>query len=302
MSHLKLLSGALCSLLCLTSCNETPEFRISLTGIDATEDTLYVNVSLANPTNKVGGIQELTFDVRNRPDGAFTFGLTLDLSEDVASQGRKGTLDLMLASGGCIHRIFSAPLQNDSASTTALLSLTLNLSVPDSSDPPLRTIRMVTPKPGTTDTCYPVRRPTITALEREISGVYGSTTNKLVVYGWGLLSGTTVIGQLPTSAPATCPSSKDCRTPWNPLAMTSPFGDNASTVRLPLDTNALSKQLSPLIGVINMNLPSEYSGTLQFLSRDQTQNMAASVFPLQVTVTTPVGDTMQTDTYSEYHP
>ncbi|MBL8636127.1 MAG: hypothetical protein JNM40_23070 [Myxococcales bacterium] len=300
MSHHRLVLGALCSLLCITSCNETPEFRVELQGIGSGEDTLYVNVSLTSPAKGAGGVNELSFDVRNHQGGTFTFGLTLDFGDVADSEHRRGTLDLMLASGGCIHRIFSAPITNDTGRKTALQVLTLNLQTPAESESELRPIPIVTPKPGTTDTCYPIKRPTITAIEREITGAYGATNSKLVVYGWGLLRGTTATGQLPTTVPVSCPpNAAMCQSAWNPVSMGLATSDSASTVRLPLDTTALSKQVGPLLDIFGRGLTGDLTTSLQFLSREQTQKMAAGMFPFKVTVTTPVGSANQTDSYTE---
>lgn len=300
MSHRRLLLGALCSILCFTSCNETPEFRVELQGIDSSEDTLYVNVSLTSPAKGAGGVNELSFDVRSHQGGTFTFGLTLDFGDVPDSTHRKGTLDLMLASGGCIHRIFSAPIVNETGNKKALQVLTLNLQTPGDSESELRPIPIVTPKPGTTDTCYPVKRPTITAIEREITGSYKSISNKLVVYGWGLLNGTMVTGQLPTTAPTSCSmSDSNCMNAWNPVTLDAAQNDALSTVRLPLNTAALSKQVAPLIDFFGRGLPSALASSLPFLSREQTQQLAAGMFPFKITVTTPVGSATQTDSYVE---
>ncbi len=51
----QLLTGALLTTCLLTGCNETPEYRISVEQIGASDDTLYVNATQRVPKQGSGG-------------------------------------------------------------------------------------------------------------------------------------------------------------------------------------------------------------------------------------------------------
>jgi len=298
MGTSKLVLGTLLFALCLPGCNEKPQFVLKLSKLDPSYDTLYVNSTLLTPNKGPGGAKEITFDLKPySAAGSFDFGLTLDIPSGDSEQRRTGSVEMAFVSAGCVRKIISVRLDGNFGVASPIATV----EVPLVSDPKEGPKYTDTPIDGK-QACYQMRRPLITALQREITGPYGAPKTTLVVYGWGLLAGTTAKAQLALARPldAACTLAMISCSTWDQSPdLPIGTGEQRSTTRLPVDIGIFTSTLSPLLRRVGSLLPPQLSN-LSFLSEAKPGNMSTAIFPFKVTVSTTVDGKVTMDTFSEY--
>ena len=298
MGTSKLVLGALLSALCLTGCNEKPQFVVKLSKLDPSFDTLFVNSTLLQPNRGPGGPKEITFDLKPySAAGSFDFGLTLDIPSSDSETHRTGSVEMAFVSAGCVRKIVSVHLDGNFGVASPIVTVEVPLTA-DPKDGPKYTDIPIDGKQA----CYQMRRPLITALQREITGPYGAPKTTLVVYGWGLLGGTTAKAQLALARPldAACTAAMISCSTWDQSPdLPIGTGEQRSTTRLPVDIGIFTNTLSPLLRKVGSLLPAVLNN-LSFLAEAKPGNMSTAIFPFKVTVTTTVDGKPNTDTFSEY--
>ncbi len=302
----RLLTGALLTTCLLTGCNETPEYRISVEQIGSSDDTLYVNATQRIPKQVSGGSTELMFDLVPHRGGSFTFGLTFDLptpTDEEKKLGRAGLVEMAIVSGGCVTRIITANLSNPNASSTALIPLSIKLNPQPGDAITYEEVPIIPPDPlPSPKFCYPMRRPLITSVQRQIVGRYGAPNSKMMVYGWGLLKDTKAVGALATPAPmpSDCTMTSTPCSAWDSVPLYVAGDDVSSTTRMPLDVSPLIDKIGPLLDQFGRGIPTKVMSSLSFVSGPKAKKMAPALFPFKVTVTTMVNGSENSDSFSEY--
>jgi len=288
-----------------TSCWDRPQFVLVLDGLDASYKKLYVSATLTTPGSdgSSGGgpgnaSTQTVFDL-NGTSGSFDFGLTLDVPSNANEQGRVGVAELMFADDKCIKRIVTVPLSG--TKNGALTKYTVNLKPAAGEAPQFEEVPiMPVGSNGSAKSCYPIQRPVITAVTRELNGTWGSAVSRLKIHGWGFVKGTTVSARVASGRPDTvmCGTLGVQCSAWDDTDMSKSISE-ATTTHITVDLKDFTPKLAPAILTLGKILPPQVS-KLGFLTDARPANMATALFPFSVAVTATADGQTKSDTYAEF--